>query len=89
MISGRLSPRKRAVLELVLSLFFFVIIVLWQGTAALQRSIAWNEHTQSAWGPPQWPLKMFVPIGGGAVLLLGGISKFIKDLYTALGKGKI
>ena len=90
LISGRLSPRKRAVLELVLSLFFFffVIIVLWQGTAALQRSIAWNEHTQSAWGPPQWPLKMFVPIGG-AVLLLGGISKFIKDLYTALGKGKI
>ena len=52
------------------------------------RSIAWNEHTQSYWGPPQWPIKMFVPIGG-AVLLIAGISKFIKDLYIALGRGKL
>ncbi len=90
LVSGRLAPRKRAILELVLSLFFFffVFIVLWQGSAALQRSIAWNEHTQSIWGPPQWPLKMFVPIGG-ALLLIGGISKFIKDLYVALGREKI
>jgi len=90
LVSGRMAPRKRAILEMVLSLFFFffVYMVLWQGSAALLRSIAWNEHTQSVWGPPQWPLKMFVPVGG-ALLLLAGISKFVKDLYTALGKGKI
>ena len=90
LVSGRLAPRKRAVLEMVLSLFFFffVYLVLWQGYEALLRSIAWNEHTQSQWGPPLWPIKMFVPIGG-AVLLIAGISKFIKDLYIALGRGKL
>ena len=86
-LSGRLQTRKRAILEMVLSIFifFFASILLWQGTSALLLAIDWNSHTQSQWGPPWWPLIMFVPIGA-ILLIIGGISKFIKDLFAALGK---
>jgi len=85
-LSSRLSTRRRAILEMVISVFFFffVFLVFWKGTDALILAIKQGQHTQSQWGPPRWPVIMFVPIGA-ILLLLGGISKFIKDIYLAIG----
>lgn len=86
-ISSRFAPRTRAILELFLSLFFFsfLFVLLWQSTLSLQAAITGSIHTQSNWSPPLWPIRLALCLGA-SLLILSGISKFIKDLYTASGK---
>ena len=86
-ISGRLEPRKRAVLDLVTSVFFlfFVSAMIWLSMEDFILSFGWRERTQTPWGPPVYPLK-FAAFVGCVLLLLGGTTKIIRDFYTALGK---
>ena len=82
---SRLSLRRRAILDVVTSVFFFLFIYI-----LLRESwdIAWDsfvrrEHTWTDWAPPYYPIRMALPVGA-FLLLLQGIAKFIRDLATAI-----
>ena len=86
-IISRLSLRKRAVMDIItmLVIFFFAAILLWRGIESFIWSMKLSEHTQTAWGPPLYPVKFFIPFGA-ALLILGGLNKLIEDIALVMKK---
>ena len=84
---GRLSPKTKAILDLITAplFFYFCGLVLWQGWEMAYRSVIGLEHTPSAWSPPWYPFRMILP-ASAFLLLLSGISKFRRDLSSSLRK---
>jgi len=83
-IYGRLSLRVRAIIDLATAPFFFLLVgvVLWTGWDMAYFSVKVNEHTQTPWGPPYYPLKLAIPVSA-FLLLLAGVAKFIRDFFHA------
>ncbi len=83
MFVTRLSPRKRAIMRLILYPLFFVGVgvLLWKVTVAAMDSLRLHERYTSAFGPPIYPYKVIIVIGV-LLLLLQGISIYIRDLKT-------
>jgi len=81
----RLAPRSQAIVDLVTFtlLFFYCGLILKYGIDFFWFSFIRDEHSLTMWGPPIWPLKLFIPIGA-ALILLQGISKYIRDLYMGI-----
>jgi TRAP-type mannitol/chloroaromatic compound transport system permease small subunit len=81
-----LSPRARAVVDVLTSFLFLVFVgaLLYFGSALAWESMSFWEHSQSAWDPPIWPVKLAIPIGA-ALLLLQGIVKLLRDIMAVLG----
>jgi len=51
-------------------------------------SLAWDslsrfEHSQSAWNPPLYPVKLMIPLGA-LLLMLQGLAKLILDFFILL-----
>jgi TRAP-type mannitol/chloroaromatic compound transport system permease small subunit len=84
---GHLPPRTKAILDSITAplLFIFVSMVLWHGGIMARDSIIAREHTSSVWSPPWYPFKTIMPVAA-FLLLLEGISKFRRDLFSAFGK---
>jgi TRAP-type mannitol/chloroaromatic compound transport system permease small subunit len=84
----RLTPRQRAIVDLVTSVFFFiyVLILIWKGWDVALRCFLLNEHTDSAWAPIRWPVKMLIPVGA-FLILIQGLAKYTRDFRRAIGKG--
>lgn len=84
---SRLPRRTRAALDIFTSALFFVFVgaLLYFGSALAWESISFWEHSQSAWDPPIWPVKLAIPIGA-ALLLLQGIVKLAQDILTVAGR---
>lgn len=84
-IYNRLSPRGKAIIDTITAMifFYFIIGMLWQGGMSALRSIAMLEHTGSVWSPPMYPIKTVIPISA-FLLLLQGLSKFMRDVYFAI-----
>lgn len=80
------SPRTRAIVDLFTSLLFFVFLgaLLYFGSSLAWESMSFWEHSQSAWDPPIWPVKLAIPVGA-ALLLLQGIVKLLRDAMLAFG----
>ena len=55
-----------------------VLLVYYGGSLAWE-SLSTLEHSQSAWNPPIYPVKLTIPLGAG-LLLLQGIAKLIRDI---------
>lgn len=85
-LHARLPPRARAAIDIFTSFLFFVFVgaLLYFGSALAWESISFWEHSQSAWDPPIWPVKLAIPIGA-VLLLLQGIVKLLQDIMAALG----
>jgi len=85
---GRLSPRKKVMVDLIIFPFFLfaVGILLWQSASAALLSVQVGELYSSYFAPPIYPLKIIVVLGF-SLLLLQGIVKFIRDLLL-LTKGE-
>lgn len=83
-IYGRLPPRTRAIIDLATAplLFFILVVLIWQGGDMAYFSVKVNEHTQTPWGPPYYPLKLAIPLSA-FLLLLAGLAKFIRDFFRA------
>jgi len=83
-IYGHLSPRIKAIMDLVTAPFFFflIIVLLWQSYNMACFSVAMGEHTTSSWGPPYFPIKIVIPVST-LLLLLAGVVRFIRDLFYA------
>ena len=87
---SRLSPRKKAVLDVITAFFFFLfcITLLWQTGKAGYVATLRQEYSNTVWGPPLWPIKLVVPLGV-TLLLFQGIAKFIRDLIVAITNSSI
>jgi len=86
-IYGRLPLRTRAIMDLVTAPLFFllVVVVLWTGWDMAYFSVKMNEHTQTPWGPPYYPLKLAIPLSA-LLILFQGLAKFIRDFFLSCGK---
>ena len=80
---SRFSVKGKAVLDIItFSLFLlFCGMMLWYGGSLAWESLSIWEHSNSAWHPPIYPVKMMIPIGA-FLLLLQGIAKLIRDILT-------
>jgi len=78
---GFFTPRTQASLDLMLYFIFFIpgiVALIYAGINFASISLAINEHTtQTANGPPIWPLKFIIPIAGG-LLLMQGVVEIIR-----------
>lgn len=85
-LHSRLSPRARAVIDAFTSFLFLVFTgaLLYFGSALAWESMSFWEHSQSAWDPPIWPIKLAIPVGA-TLLLLQGVVKLLRDIMVALG----
>ncbi len=82
-IWARLQPRTQVIVDLITSILFFLFVVMfvWYSWVDLAwPSILRLEPTFHPWGVPIWPFKLTLPVGAFLVLLMG-VSKFIRDLY--------
>ena len=81
-IYGRLPLRTRAIMDLATAPLFFLLVgvVLWTGWDMAYFSVKVNEHTQTPWGPPYYPLKLAIPLSA-FLLLFQGLAKFIRDFF--------
>lgn len=80
-----LSPRGKAILDLITATLFFLFVgvLVWKGLEFGLTSVRYFEHTDSQWSPPIYFFKMSLPIGAG-LIFLQGLAKFIRDLTTAV-----
>jgi len=87
MYTVRLSPRRRAMVDLITSALFFISVglLLWQSVISAFESVQKREIINSIWGPPLYPLKILWPIGA-FLLLIQGMVKFIRDLAVIYSK---
>src|SRR3546814_17047417 len=78
--------RWQAALDAALYLLFFIpalTIFLWVSTEyAVDSWIQGERSNLSPWLPPVYPLKTVLPVSA-ALLLLQGVSEFIKSIYAA------
>ncbi len=88
----RLSPRGKAILNTIASIFlFFPMMVALLITSVSWAIRAWRIHetmTSTFWYPPAAPYRTVFALGI-LLLLLQGISNFIKDLYFILRGEKL
>ncbi len=80
----RLSPRQRAILDMITSFLFFLSVgaLVWYGWHRGLISIAAQEYRQSIWNPPMYWHRMCIPVAA-FMLLLQGVAKFIRDFAIA------
>ncbi|RLB37717.1 MAG: TRAP transporter small permease [Deltaproteobacteria bacterium] len=82
---SRLSPRRKAIIDLCSSpfVFLFLGILLWQGTKLSLDSALSLEHSQTIFRPPIYPFKILLAIGI-FLFFLQGLSDFLRNLCIAL-----
>jgi TRAP-type mannitol/chloroaromatic compound transport system permease small subunit len=81
---ARLSPRGKAVLDVITGLlfFFFMALVVIYGWGTAIDALEGGEATATLWGPPIGHFKLMIPIGA-ALLILQGLANWIRSLYLA------
>lgn len=87
-LSGKLSPRGLAVIDIIGSLFFLlpmVILVLVLSIPLVAESYRITEYSANAGGLLRWPVKALLPIGF-TLLALQGVSELIKRIAFLLGR---
>lgn len=85
-VHSKFPPRTRALIDILTSIMFFIFMgaLLYFGVSLALESIETWEHSQSAWNPPIWPVKLMIPVAA-ALLLLQGVVKLLKDILTVAG----
>ncbi len=84
LISGHLTPKAKARLDLATSsIFFFVMVTLiWVAISRAGYSVSTRELYTSLFEPPLYPLRIVIAISL-FLMLIQGIAKFIRDLAIA------
>ena len=86
----KFSPRTRAIVDLVcyLLFFFYCGMILTGGWDHFWLAYSKNQHTSSVWHPHLAPFWLMIPVGAG-LILLQGVAKYIRDIYTAVTGRKL
>ncbi|WP_046864453.1 TRAP transporter small permease subunit [Microvirga massiliensis] len=78
---SQLSPRGRAICDVITSVFFFIFVgtMMVTGWTFAHDAIAVRESSFTEWGVQYWPVKLAIPIGA-ALLLLQGFARLTRDI---------
>jgi TRAP-type mannitol/chloroaromatic compound transport system permease small subunit len=79
-ISGKLSPRAQAWIDIIGSLFMLlpaVLIIGWYSWPSLVNSYQIGEYSSDPGGLIRWPVRLLIPVGF-TMLALQGVSEIIK-----------
>lgn len=85
----KLSPRKRAVIDLITSLLFFFGfgLLVWQTASEAWDSLKIAERQVTYFAAPIYPFKMIMALGI-LLLFLQGTVRFLRDFITILSPTK-
>lgn len=86
-ISGRLSKRARAWIDVLGTLFFLLpmaIAIMWMSWPVFVQAYELHEESSNAGGLIVWPARLMVPVGF-LLLVLQGISELIKRIAFLRG----
>lgn len=86
-ISGRLSKRARAWIDILGTLFFLLpmaIAIMWMSWPVFVDAYQHNEVSTNAGGLTVWPARLMLPVGF-FLLILQGISELIKRVAFLFG----
>lgn len=88
-IHSRLSPRAKAVIDIVTFVFFvfFCVVLIWKGWERAMSALSTGELSVTEWRPVVFPI-MIILVIGSFLLFLQGIAKFVRDIIT-LAKGRL
>ena len=77
-----LSKKNKAIVDLCTYILFYMFIftIFWLGLQNAYTAVGNWEYSSTSWGPPVWPIKLFIPFIA-FLMLLQGLSKTIKDIY--------
>ncbi len=83
----KLSPRGKAIADILSSAFFFIftLTLLWTGGRFAWDAVTLRETSFTEWGIQYWPVKLAIPVGA-ALIILQGVSKLIKDILLVARK---
>jgi TRAP-type mannitol/chloroaromatic compound transport system permease small subunit len=86
-VYSKLSPRGKAIADIVSSVFFFIftLTMLWTGGRFALDAVHNAETSFTEWGIQYWPVKLTIPIGA-ALIILQGVSKLVKDILFVMRK---
>lgn len=84
LLYSKFGARTQAFIDLFTStlFFFFTLALLYFGFDMAQESFSLRQTSNSAWDPPIWPVKAFIPIAT-LLLVLQGIVKVLQDVAIA------
>lgn len=79
---SKFSKKGQAIIDLFTYILFyiFIFVMFWGSLETSYISVQRLEISHTAWGPPIWPIKAFIPLAS-FLMLLQGLSKTIKDIY--------
>ena len=79
----KFPKRMQAAIDLCTwSMFYlFFIIILWKGSYYAWGSVARFEISSTVWGPPIWPIKIFIPLAA-LLFILQGLCKTMSDVVV-------
>ncbi len=82
-IAARFSPKIRAGMDIITSIFFFFFTgcLIWYGAKEAIRAYMVNQCMISQFASPLWPIKTVIVIGG-VLIFLQGVAKLIRDIRT-------
>jgi TRAP-type mannitol/chloroaromatic compound transport system permease small subunit len=86
-VYGRLSPRRRALINLIGTVLFllpFCVIVLWVAVPWFRLSFGIQEGSPDPGGLLRWPVKLLIPVGF-TLLFIQGLSEVIKAVGVLTG----
>ena len=86
-LSGRLSARTKAWLDIFGSVFFLMpmaLLILYLSWPMFLQSYTGNEVSSDAGGLVRWPVKLLIPVGF-ALLVLQGVAEIIKRMAFLRG----
>ena len=84
-LTAKLSYRQRAIIDLLYApVFLFITIVLvWTGWIYFYDSFHRLQTASTIFAPPLYPIKFTLPLGG-ALLLLQGLVKLVRDIQLVV-----
>jgi len=86
-VYSHLSPRGKAIADIVSAVFFFIftLTLLWTGWHFAWDAVQIGESSFTEWGVQYWPVKLSIPLGA-ALIVLQGVSKLVKDILIVTRK---
>jgi TRAP-type mannitol/chloroaromatic compound transport system permease small subunit len=83
------SPRGKATVDLLTSVFFFIFAftLLWTGLIFASDAIGQREVSFTEWAIQYWPVKIAIVVGA-VLLILQGVSKVVKDAALVFSPNK-
>ena len=82
---SHLPSKAQKAVDIITSPLFFMFcgVLLYVGGSIAWESLVTREHSDSAWNPPLYPMRIMIPLGA-LLLILEGLTKLIYDILSLI-----